>query len=494
MPLRTVRIVILAAGQGTRMKSALPKVLHPVAGRPMLGYVTDAALALEPERVVVVIGYQGEKVRTYLGEGYIYALQEVQLGTGHAFVAARDALGGGEADVLLVYGDIPLLRPQTLLTLLAHHRAEGAVATVLTAVVDDPTGYGRVLRDPATGGISRVIEESDASPSDTAIREVNTGVYCFRVPECLHYLDRLCSHNKQTELYLVDIIPLLLENGHKVATLTSPDSLEAEGVNSRVQLARAEAVMRTRILRTLMNAGVTVVDPASTYVDWGVKVGPDTVLEPGTILRGPVCIGSQCVIGPYTHIEDSCIADGCRIWNSIVEGSRVLSGATVGPMSHLRPGAVIGKEARIGNFAEIKNSLVGQGAKIQHHTYIGDADVGSSANIGAGTVVVNYDGEKKHRTTIGQGAFVGCNTNLVAPVSVGAGAYTGAGSTVTRCVPPGSLAVSRTRQENIEGWVERRRPNTLSARAAGEALRARPTGGDGRRTHDGPGVPEEGAE
>jgi bifunctional UDP-N-acetylglucosamine pyrophosphorylase/glucosamine-1-phosphate N-acetyltransferase len=458
----------------------------------MIGYVADAVRALAPERTIVVIGYQGDKVKAYLGEGFTYAVQEVQLGTGHALLTARGSLGQEDADLLLVYVDIPLLRPETLSALLACHREEGATASVLTAIVDDPTGYGRIVRDRATGGISHIVEDADASPAEKDVREINTGIYCFRVPDCLPYLDRLGQDNLQGEVYLVDLVPLLLQDGYKVATLTAIDPFEVEGVNSRVQLARAEAAMRTTILRRLMSTGVTVVDPGSTYVDWGVEVGPDTVLEPGTVLRGVVTVGSRCVIGPFTYIEDSLVADDCRVWNSVVEGSRILTGAKVGPFSHLRPGAVLEEDARIGNFAEVKNSRVARGAKIQHHSYIGDADIGAAANIGAGAVIVNYDGVAKHRTVVGEGAFVGCNTNLVAPVSVGDGAYTAAGSTVTRPVPPGSLAVSRARQENIEGWVERRRPGTVSARAAGRAREAgKPLPEDEAEPRDGP---EEGAE
>lgn len=474
MASRPLKVIILAAGQGTRMKSDLPKVLHPVAGRPMLGYVVDAARALRPERLVIVVGYAADKVKAYLAEGFpgtafTYAVQEPQLGTGHALLSARDAIGWEEADLLLLYGDIPLVRTATLQTLIDGHLSTAAVATVLTAIVDDPSGYGRIIRDPGTKEIARIVEHADASRSERAISEINIGIYCFKVPEVFPLLDRLTVANEQKELYLVDMVGLLLREGRRVATVVADDPDEVEGVNSRVQLARSEAARRAGILATLMRSGVTVTDPASTYVDWGVEVGRDTVLEPGSILRGKTRIGRDCSIGPWSQLIDAVVGDGCRVWSSVVESSRVADEASVGPFSRLRPGTKVGSKAKVGNFAELKNSDVGPGAKIQHHSYIGDADIGPDANIGAGTVVVNYDGVAKHRTVIGRGAFVGCNSNLVAPVKVGDGAYTGAGTTVTQDVPPGTLAVARPRQTNLEGWVQRRRPGTVSAEAAREA-------------------------
>ncbi len=452
----------------------------------MVGYVLDAARALGPERIVVVVGYQADKVRACVAEQFAlagvgsqpggpqdyvvdFALQEPQLGTGHAFLAAREAIGDGEADLLLLYGDIPLLRAATLRQLLTRHRDEQATATVLTAVMDDPAGYGRILRDPATGGITRIVEETDATPEQRAVREVNSGVYCFKLPDVLGFLDEITSHNQQNEFYLVDLIAILLVRGHKVATLRAADPEEVAGVNTRSQLARAEARKRAEILEALMLSGVSVVDPASTYVDWGVEVGADTVLEPGTVLRGRTRVGTGSTIGPWTQLLDATVGDRCRVWSSVVEGSEIADGASVGPFSRIRPGTRVGPEARIGNFAEVKNSVIGEGAKIQHHSYVGDADVGARVNVGAGTVVVNYDGVRKHRTVIGAGAFIGCNTNLVAPVKVGDGAYTAAGSTVTLDVPPGSLAVARPRQSNLPGWVERRRAGTFSAEVARSA-------------------------
>lgn len=490
MPGRPLKVAVLAAGHGKRMRSDLPKVLHPLAGRPMVGYVVDTARALGPERIVVVVGHGADAVRACLGDQVTYAYQEQQLGTGHALLAAEEALGREEADLVLLYGDTPLLSVETLRSLVSRHRAKEAAATVLTAVLEDPTGYGRVIRGGAGGAITGIVEEADATPEERQTKEVNTGVYCFRLPDVFPYLRRLTRDNKAGELYLVDVIALLLEDGRKVETVAAADPGEVEGVNTRAQLARAERLKRAAILEGLMAGGVTVVDPASTFVDWGVEVGRDTVLEPGTHLRGATRVGSGCRIGPWAVLVDSTVAEGCRVWVSVVEKSELHRGASVGPFSHLRPGSTIGEEARIGNFAEVKNSSVGARVKIQHHSYVGDADVGDGANIGAGAVVVNYDGLTKHRTVIGEGAFVGCNTNLVAPVVIGDGAYTAAGSTVTHDVPPGALGVARARQRNVEGWVERRRPGTVSSSAASRARRrsgrsgAAPpagpeTGGDG---------------
>lgn len=481
MPAKPLKIAVLAAGQGKRMHSDLPKVLHPVAGRPMVGYVIDAARSLDPSRLVVVVGYQADQVRSYLGPEVSYAVQERQLGTGHALLAARSALGDDEeADLVLLYGDLPLVTGPTLAALVAEHRRQGAAATVLTATVADPQGYGRIVRGSAgTGPISRIVEEADATPVERAIHEINTGIYCFRLPLVFPYLEALTGDNRQGELYLVDVIALLLQDGHPVATLTAPDPAEVEGVNSRRQLARAEQVRREELVGRLMDGGVTVLDPATTYVDWGVSVGHDTVIEPGSVLRGRTRVGTGCHLGPWAYLVDAEVGAGCRVWASVVEGSRVGDGASVGPYSRLRPGTVIGSRARVGNFAELKNTQVGERAKVQHHSYVGDADIGPDVNIGAGTVVVNYDGQKKHRTVIGSAAFIGCNSNLVAPVEVGAGAYTAAGSTVVQDVPPGHLAVARTRQRNIAGWVQRRRPGTASATAAGDSGDDRANDGDG---------------
>ncbi len=474
MASRPLKIVILAAGQGTRMKSDRPKVLHPVAGRPMLGYVVDAARASGPERIVIVVGYRAEEVKAYLAGAFpevkfVYALQEPQLGTGHALLVARDAIGWDEADLLLLYGDIPLMTRGTLEAVRETHQATSAAATVLTAVVDDPAGYGRIIRDPATGEIARIVEQVDAKPAERAVREINTGIYCFDVPKVFPLLDRLTATNRQKELYLVGLAALLIGEGHRVTTSVAGDPREVEGVNSREQLARAEAARRSEILAALMRSGVTMTDPSSTYVDWGVEVGPDSVIEPGCILRGRTRVGRDSVIGPWSHLIDAVIGDGCRVWASVVEDSRLADGAGVGPFSRLRPGTKVGPKAKVGNFVEIKNSDVGAGAKVSHHSYIGDADIGPEVNIGAGTVVVNYDGVAKHRTAIGRGAFIGCNSNLVAPVTVGEGAYTAAGTTVTQDVPPGDLAVGRARQANLPNWVERRRPATVSAEAARDA-------------------------
>jgi len=477
---RPLSVVILAAGPGKRFKSQLAKVLIPVAGRPIIRYLVDTARALEPERVIVVVGYQAEKVKAYLGQlpGVEYVLQEKLLGTGHAFKLAVEAMLAQEADkerdILILCGDTPLLRPETLVNLAETHYREGATASVVTVMVSDPVGYGRVLRDEA-GSFTRIVEDADVAPAERDIREVNAGIYCFLLADILPFIDRLTMANRQREYYLPDILFYALAAGRKVLTVKAEDSGEVQGVNNRVQLAEAEAWQRRNILRDLMLSGVTVTDPASTYVDWGVIVGQDTVLEPGTVLRGATRIGRGCVIGPWSQLEDAIVGDGCRVWVSVVEKSELAANVSVGPFSHLRPDTRLGEGAKVGNFAEIKNSTVGSGTKIPHHTYVGDADIGAAVNFGAGSVVVNYDGQWKSRTAVADGALVGCNTNLVAPVKVGEGAYTAAGSTITRDVPPGALAVARGRQENLEGWVERRRPGTVSAKRAREAGEAQRT-------------------
>jgi bifunctional UDP-N-acetylglucosamine pyrophosphorylase/glucosamine-1-phosphate N-acetyltransferase len=477
---RALKVAILAAGQGTRMKSDLPKVLHCVAGRPMLGYVVEAALALSADRITVVVGYQAKKVRDYLSAWsqspeVNSVVQEPQKGTGHALLVAKDAIEADPpADLLVLCGDVPLVTPQTLKGLLERHRECGASVTVLTTQVEDPTGYGRIIRDEATGAICRIVEDRDATPDQRAVREVNAGIYCLRIPEAFPLLEQLAPNNQQGELYLVDLVALFLAQGGKATTVTAADREEVEGVNTRVQLARAEARRRAANLAELMLSGVTVIDPASTFVDWGVTVGADTTLEPGVILRGKTKIGEGSVIGPWSYLVDTEVGRNCRIWASVVEGGTVQDCASVGPYSRIRSGTILGARAQVGNFAEVKESTIGAGSKINHHSYIGDADIGADVNIGAGAVVVNYDGLKKHRTKVGKGAFVGCNTNLVAPLTIGDGAYTGAGSTITKNVPPGDLAVGRSWQTNIAAWVLRRRVGTVSDRAARTAVATTP--------------------
>ncbi|MBE3589739.1 MAG: bifunctional UDP-N-acetylglucosamine diphosphorylase/glucosamine-1-phosphate N-acetyltransferase GlmU [Firmicutes bacterium] len=458
---RTVA-VILAAGQGKRMRSALAKVLHPVAGRPMIRYVLDAALEAGVDAVVVVVGRDAERVQEACVQAaaerrppLAFALQEEQLGTGHAVLQARPHVG--EADRLLVlYGDTPLIEAAQIRALLDAHAAAGAAATLLTAVVADPTGYGRVVRG-GDGAVLRIVEEKDATEEERRIQEINTGIGCFTPGPLWEALQRVEPRNAQGEYYLTDVVALLRGMGHRTAAVPAADAEAVLGVNDRAALAEAGAVLRRRRLLRLMREGVTVVDPATTFVDADVEVGEDTVILPFTILEGRTRVGRGCRLGPGSHLIDSELADGVTVMQSVVEESRIAEGVRIGPFAHVRPGCEIGPGAEIGNYAEVKKSRLGAGVKAHHHSYIGDAVIGDNVNVGAGLVTVNYDGRRKHVTVVEAGAFLGCNVNLVAPVTVGRDAYVAAGSTVTEPVPPGALAIARERQVNKEGWVERAR-------------------------------------
>ena len=451
-----LKAVVLAAGEGTRMKSALPKVLHRLWGQPMLAYVTGAAREAGANRVCVVVGHGGEAVEAAFAEaGVTFAVQEPRRGTGHAVMQARAQIEPADT-VLVLYGDTPLLRGETLRRLVEAHQAAGNSATVVAAVMDDPTGYGRIVRDRA-GDFAAIVEQKDATEAQKAIRETNTGVYCFRGADLLFALDRLTDNNAQHEYYLTDALGILRAAGRPVGVMPAADAGEFAGVNDRVQLARAGAVMRQRILEGLMQSGVTVTDPSSTYVDAGVAVGRDTVLLPGTMLEGSTRIGENCVIGPHSRLTDTTVADGVTFQTSTALEAQIGPDCVVGPYAYLRPHTVLERKVKVGDFVEIKNSRLGEGTKANHLTYIGDADVGCRVNFGCGTVVVNYDGVKKHRTTIGDDCFIGCNTNLVAPVTVEDRAYTAAGSTITERVEAGSLAIARAKQVNKAGWVKKNR-------------------------------------
>ncbi|MDI6710725.1 MAG: bifunctional UDP-N-acetylglucosamine diphosphorylase/glucosamine-1-phosphate N-acetyltransferase GlmU [Bacillota bacterium] len=448
--------VVLAAGKGTRMKSRYPKVLHRVAGRPMLAYVLDAVESAGADRVVVVAGFGLDAVRAAVGTRAEVVCQEEQLGTAHALLQAEERLAGEKADVLVVCGDTPLLRGRTLADLVAYHREAGVTATVLTTRMEDPTGYGRVLRGE-DGLVRRIVEQKDASPAELAVDEINTGVYCFAAEGLFDALRRIGRENRQGEYYLTDIVSLYVREERPVASWVAADPTAVMGINDRVQLARAEQILRRRIVERLMLDGVTVIDPATTFVDAGVSIAPDTVIYPFTIIEGETAIGRDCIIGPQARLVDCRLGDGVTFQNSIALESEVGDGTTVGPFAYLRPGNRIGARARIGDFVEMKKSVVGEGSKIPHLSYIGDALIGSGVNVGAGTITCNYDGRKKSATVIEDGAFIGSNANLVAPVKVGRGAYIGAGSTITQDVPPGALGVARGRQKNIEGWAARKK-------------------------------------
>ena len=445
-------VVVLAAGKGVRMKSRLPKVLHPVAGRPMLLWSMAAARALDPTRTLVVTNPEQDGVGAVLnGEGETVS-QARQLGTGHALaqVAAAHRTPG---PVVVLYGDVPLLRGETLRALLAEHEKARAAVTILTASLDDPTGYGRIVR--ARNDVVRdIVEEKDATDEQKNIQEVNSGVYVFSGRELWPALARLENKNRAGEYYLTDIVRLIKG---KIHALPIEDKNEILGINDRRQLAQAERVMRQRILDGLMTSGVTITDPATTFIDADVKIGRDTVILPFSFISGESSIGEKCVIGPFAQVNESTIGDACRIERAHVDKSRLAQDVHIGPFSRLRPGSVLDDGVRVGTHAEIKNSHIGAGTAVAHFSVVLDSDVGANANIGAGTVTANFDGLNKHRTEIGDRAQVGSDTILVAPVRVGPDAYTAAGSVITSDVPAGSLAIERTDQKIVPGWSERRR-------------------------------------
>jgi bifunctional UDP-N-acetylglucosamine pyrophosphorylase/glucosamine-1-phosphate N-acetyltransferase len=430
--------VVLAAGKGTRMKSNRAKVLHTLCGVPMVNHVIEAIRPLSPERLLVVVGHQADLVRAVLPRDAEAALQKEQLGTGDAVRVALEALEGEEEGVLLVVnGDGPLISDRTLEELVERHRSAGVGATVLVAELEDPRGLGRVVEE---AGVVRIVEERDATEEERAIGLVNLGLYAFELSEIRDAIGKVASENSMGELYLTDVLEIIGRRSRAV-TYRLKDLEEANLVNDRSQLARAEEILRRRILDAHMREGVTVRDPVSTHIEADVEIGRDTVILPGTLLRGGTKIGSDCVIGPSADLLDTRVGDGARVEHSVGRGAEVGEGATVGPYAFLRPGTILGPEAKVGAYCEIKNTRVGRGSKVPHLSYVGDAEIGEDANLGAGTITANYDGVNKNRTTIGDGAFTGINTNLIAPVTIGDGAYLGAGSVVNKDIPPGKLAV-----------------------------------------------------
>ena len=451
-----LRAVILAAGKGTRMRSKLPKVLHKVGGKAMLQHVLDAADAAGAAEKIVIVGHGAELVESMVGEQGKIVLQAEQLGTGHAVMQTKDALAGFTGTAMILCGDTPLLDGEELKKFYEAHVQSGAAATVLTAFMDNPFGYGRIVRD-ADGNVQGIVEEKDADAQQKLIKEINTGIYCLECPLMFDVLATLTCDNAQGEYYLTDVLTKLNEAGKKVGGVVTEDSDMVMGINSRRQLAEAESVMRVRILNKLMDEGVTIMDPASTFIEGSVKIGRDTVIYPLTWLEGNTEIGEDCEIGPNVRLTNVEVGNGTHLQFVYGHDCKVCDGVTAGPYVHLRPDTVIGNKVKIGNFVEVKNSNVGTGTKLPHLTYIGDSDIGSGVNMGCGCITVNYDGKKKHRTVIEDNAFVGCNTNLVAPVTVKAGCYIGAGSTITKEVPENSLGIARAKQKNIEGWAEKYR-------------------------------------
>lgn len=431
--------ILLAAGKSTRMKTAIPKVLHRLAGKPMIEYALKAVEPLSSLPPVVVVGYQGEAVQKAIGERAQFALQEPQLGTAHAVLQAQPLLEGKVDAVLITYADMPLITQQTLLHLWEVQQANSGPLSLLTLVSQDSRGFGRILRD-SQGNIQAIIEEAVASPEQLAIQELNVGIYCVQADWLWKALPRI-SLSPKGEYFLTDLVELAVKDGLAVQTVTLSDPTEAVGINHRGHLAEAEAILRQRINHHWMLAGVTILDPQSTYIETDVVLGQDTTVYPNTYLQGKTVIGEACTIGPNTIIRDSQIGSRCEIFFSVVEKATLEDDVDVGPYAHLRKGAHLAKGVHMGNFGEVKNSYLGPGTKMGHFSYIGDATIGEGVNIGAGTITCNYDGEKKNPTDIGEGAFIGSDTMLVAPVKVGKGARTGAGAVVTKDVPPHSLAV-----------------------------------------------------
>lgn len=475
-------VLVLAAGPGTRMRSDTPKVLHTLAGRSMLSHALHSIAKVAPQRLVVVLGHEHQRIAPVvaeladtLGRPIDVALQDRPRGTGHAALCGLSALPQDYAGVVVITsGDTPLLDSDTLADLIATHNAVSAAATVLTTTLSDPFGYGRILRTQ-DDEVMAIVEEADATAAQRSIGEVNAGVYAFDAAALRSALGRLGSNNAQRELYLTDVIAILRGDGRTVHARHVDDSAVVAGVNNRVQLAQLSAELNRRIVAAHQLAGVTVIDPATTWIDVDVTIGRDTVVHPGTQLLGRTQIGGHCVVGPDTTLADVTVGDGASVVRTHGQSAAIGSGATVGPFAYLRPGTALGADGKLGAFVEVKNSTIGTGTKVPHLTYVGDADIGEHSNIGASSVFVNYDGTTKRRTTVGSHVRTGSDTMFVAPVTVGDGAYTGAGTVLREDVPPGALAVSAGPQRNIENWVQRKRPGTAAAEAAEQAARQAPS-------------------
>lgn len=450
--------LILAAGKGTRMKSKKYKVLHPVCGKPMVQHVVETAQKIDPQQTILIVGHGAEEVQKHLGPNLTYVLQEEQLGTGHAVMMAKDQLQGKQGLTLILYGDTPLITSAVLEELIRSHEEQHADATILTAKMPDPAGYGRIVRD-SSGEVLRIIEHKDASEEERAIQEINTGIYCFNNEILLASLDQITNNNAQHEYYITDCIEIIKNQGYKVSAYLTQDTDVTHGVNDRIGLAEAERLMRIRINQEHMRQGVTIVDPESTYIGPDVQIGIDTVIYPGTILRGNTIIGEDCTIGPHAELVNAQIGQDTQITHSVLTDCEIGSHTAVGPFAYIRPGTQVGDHCRVGDFVELKNSTIADGAKIPHLSYIGDADIGAGVNMGCGSITVNYDGQKKHRTIVEAGSFVGCNVNLIAPVKIGAGSFIAAGSTITDSVPEQSFAIARERQVTKENYVQKLKNN-----------------------------------
>ncbi len=447
--------IVLAAGEGTRMRSSLPKVAHEVLGVPLVRWVVDAVRGAGIERVVTVVGHGGDEVSALVPDTET-VVQNARLGTGDAVRAAAGALEGFDGPVVVVAGDVPLVRPETLAALLGSWRSAEAACTLLTAFIPDPTGYGRIVRDDA-GSVTGIVEQKDLTGAQAAIAECNVGIYCFDARSLFESLAHITPANAQGEYYLTDVVALLHGQGSRVTAVALDDAGESHGVNTRVQLAAVGRILQRRVNERHMLAGVTMTDPDLVWIGPSVTIGRDTIIEPMTTLTGDTHIGDGAHVGPGTRVSDSTIGAGATVDQSVLRGVRIGEGACVGPNAFLRPGTVLEAGSRVGSFVEVKNSTIGEGSKVPHLSYMGDATIGSGVNVGAGSITCNYDGRKKHRTVIRDGAFIGSDTMLIAPVEIGEGAATGAGSAIAKDVPAGALGIERTQQRNVEGWAERRK-------------------------------------
>jgi bifunctional UDP-N-acetylglucosamine pyrophosphorylase/glucosamine-1-phosphate N-acetyltransferase len=476
---RPAAVIVLAAGAGTRMKSRTPKILHRIGGFSMVGHAIAAARGLDPEALAVVVRHEREQVAAHIAQLDPDALivdQDEVPGTGRAVQVALEALDAAGAQetggtVVVTYGDVPLLTAETLSALVAAHREQGNAVTVLTAVLDDATGYGRVLRS-GDGTVTGIVEHRDASEEQRAVSEINSGIYAFDAAALREALGSVTTDNSQGEMYLTDVLAIARQAGGRVAAVVADDRWQVEGANDRVQLAALGAELNRRTLQHWMRGGVTIVDPASTWIDAGVKLDEDVTILPGTQLHGATEVARDAVVGPDTTLTDVAVGQGARVVRTHGSGARIGAGASVGPFTFLRPGTVLGEDGKIGAFYETKNVTVGARSKLSHLGYAGDAEIGEDANIGCGNITANYDGERKHRTVIGSGVRTGSNTVFVAPVEVGNGAYSGAGTVIRKDVPPGALAINASPQRNMAGWVAANRPDSVSAAAAQTAQTA----------------------
>ena len=448
--------VILAAGMGTRMKSKMPKVLHKVCGKPLSKWVIDASKAAGADKVCAVVGHKAETVKEVLGDVCEFALQTEQKGTGHAVMQAIDVIKNSKGEVVILNGDTPLITAETINKAIEYHKNNGNQATVITAILDDATGYGRIVRDN-DGSVLKIVEQKDASEEEKKINEVNSGMYVFDAQSLVYALDKITPNNAQGEYYLTDTLEILLSAGKKIGGYAISDNDEIRGINDRVQLNEAEKIMQKRINEYHMRNGVTMRNPESVYIEDGVEIGNDTKICQNVTIKSGTKIGSDCVIGSGSMLDRAVIHDGVDVLSSVILESEVDEGTHVGPFAYIRPNCHVGKEVKVGDFVELKNSNIDDGTKISHLTYIGDSDVGKRVNFGCGTVTCNYDGKKKYRTTIGDDCFVGCNTNFVSPINVGDGVYIAAGSTITEDIPENSLSIARARQVNKEGWKDKRK-------------------------------------